>query len=53
MEAKITKAFRMLFILLALAAFVGVCIGATHQVIMLLICLIAQAFCVAPKAVKV
>jgi hypothetical protein len=43
------KAFRILFILLALCAFVGICIGATHQIIMLAICLIAQASCINPE----
>lgn len=46
------KFFRIVFITLALLAFVAICYGATFQVIMLVVCLIAQAFCATPKTVK-
>jgi len=44
------KIFKIAFLILALCAFIGMCTGAYHQVVSLIICLIAQACCTTPKA---
>jgi len=53
MENQYNKAFKILFRILAFLAFIGIILGAYHQIIFFLMCIGLQFFCATPKSKEV